>query len=224
MTVYKEFLAAEAVKLVQDGMIIGVGAGSTMNIFVEKLIEHVSVNQIHIKFVSADSNLNTMASVDGITVLDILNVAELDLLFDGADFVDLETGLVSKGNGGFIFNEMFLAKFAKRSIILIDESKLEWNRLPKVFLEVNEELLAEVFNELATFVCFLREGLSAAGNLVLELSVAERSDVDGLIDVASRLDGVLMVGACYHVYDQAWVARRANRSMFVEKFNLKNDR
>ena len=223
MIVYKEFLADTAVTRVKDGMIVGVGAGSTVDVFVKRLVEYVLENQMHIKFVSADPKLNMLASAQGVTVLDIANVSELDILFDGADYVNVETGLVSKGNGGFIFDEMFLAGISKESILLVDESKLNWERLPKVFLEVRENLLAEVFNDLSVFDCFLREGLSAAGNLVLEVNVLDLANVNSLIDVASGLDGVLTVGAGYGVYDKVWIARKVNDSMFVDKFNLKND-
>ena len=224
MIVYKEFLADRAVLRVKDGMVVGVGAGSTVDIFVKRLVEYVLENRMHIKFVSADPKLNVLASAEGVTVLDISNVSEVDILFDGADYVNVETGLVSKGNGGFIFEEMFLARVSKESILLVDESKLNWERLPKVFLEVRENLLAEVFNDLSAFDCFLRKGLSVAGNLVLEVNVLDVANVNSLIDVASGVDGVLDVGAGYGVYDSVWIARKVNGSMFVDKFNLKNDR
>ena len=223
MNKHKSFLAQSALNLIKDGMIVGVGGGSTVRFFVEALAEFVRDNNLHIKFVAADKDLEDLAAVPGVTLLDINNVIEIDILFDGADYVNLDTGMVSKGNGGCIAPEMFLAKLAKKSILLIDDSKLIWSRLPKVFLEVSEDELPEVFNSLEGYVCFLRKGFSVAGNLVVEVSLDSPDLVDDLLDAAKEIPGILVVGVSYKKYDCVWISRSDNDRLSLEKFNLKND-
>ena len=207
MNIEKRMLVNEAVKLVQDGMIVGVGAGSTIDLFVEKLIEYVKESDIHIKFVSASSELNDKASVVGITVLDVSNVSEIDLFFDGADFIDIDSGVVSKGNGGFIYNENYLVKFAANSFILVDSNKLDFSRMPKVFLEVREDQIAEAFNVLAGYTFFVREELSESGNLVLEVLVDDLESMMKFVDFDIEHSCILASGASLNRYANVWIAR-----------------
>jgi len=219
MNIEKTMLANEALELVKDGMIVGVGAGSTIDIFVEKLIEHVKQSDIHIKFVSASSELNQKTSVPGITVLDISNVSEIDLFFDGADFVDVDSGLVSKGNGGFIYNENYLVKFASRSVLLVDSSKLSFARLPKVFLEVREDMIAEAFNVLAGYTFFVREELSESGNLVLEVLVNDLESMKNFVDFDMELGCILASGVSLNRYSSVWIASEDDKN--IDKINFK---
>jgi len=217
-------LVSQAVNMVSDGMILGVGAGSTVELFVKQLLEYVQQKGIHIKFVSASSELNSLARVAGVTLLEIENVSEVDLLVDGADYVDVDRSLVSKGNGGFIFNELYLASQAKSSVILVDDSKLNFERLPKIFLEVDESMIAEVFNELSEYSCFIREKLSESGNLVVELSVENADDLENFLNIDKEIEGVLACGVVRNFYDHVWIARENDGRVVIDKFNLKNDR
>jgi ribose 5-phosphate isomerase len=215
----KSFLAESALCLIQDGMIVGVGAGSTIDIFVEKLIEHVKQSGIHIKFVSASLELNQKASVPGITVLDVSNVSEIDLFFDGADFVDVDKSFVSKGNGGFIYNENYLVKFAKRSVLLIDSTKLSFARMPKVFLEVSEDMIAEAFNVLAGYTFFVREDLSESGNLVLEVLVDDLESMMKFVDFDIEHSCILASGVSLNRYESVWIASEDDKN--IDKINFK---
>ena len=219
MNTEKTMLANEAVKLVGNGMIVGVGAGSTIDIFVEKLTEYVKQSGIHIKFVSASSELNQKASVSGITVLEISNVSEIDLFFDGADYVDIDSSLVSKGNGGFIYNENYLVKFAKRSILLVDSTKLSFARMPKVFLEVSEDMIAEAFNVLAGYTFFVREELSESGNLVLEVLVDDLESMMKFVDFDIEHTCILASGVSLNRYESVWIASEDDKN--IDKINFK---
>ena len=220
MNIEKINLAKSAVELVEDGMVIGVGAGTTIDLFVRELIDHVKTNNLHIKFVSASSDLNQNASVHGITVLEVSNVSEIDLYFDGADFVDVDNNLVSKGNGGFIYNENYLVQFASQSFLLIDESKLDFERLPKIFLEVKEDFIAEAFNVLAGFTFFVREEPSESGNLVVEVVLDNQSLLARFVDFDLEHSCILASGVSQNRYDNVWIARSGVSN--IDKINLKS--
>ena len=157
--------------------------------------------------------------MSGITVLDIPNVSEVDLFFDGADFVDVDSGLVSKGNGGFIYNENYLVKFAKRSVLLVDSSKLSFARLPKVFLEVSEDMIAEAFNVLAGYTFFVREELSESGNLVLEVLVDDLESMMKFVDFDIEHTCILASGVSLNRYGSVWIAYENDKK--IEKINFK---
>ena len=220
MNIEKINLAKNAVSLVKDGMIIGVGAGTTIDLFVQELIGYIKENNLHIKFVSASSELNHKASVEGVTVLDISNVSEIDLYFDGADFVDLASNLVSKGNGGYIYNENYLVQFASQSFLLIDESKLNFERLPKIFLEVKEDYIAEAFNVLAGYTFFVREELSESGNLVVEVVLDNESSIVKFVDFDLEHRCILASGVSQNRYDNVWIAGSGMSN--IDKINLKS--
>ena len=215
-------LARCAVELIADGMVVCVGAGSTVDVLVDEIRSYVVEKNIHIKFVSASSELNKFAAGQGISVLEIENVSHIDLLFDGADFVDLESGIVSKGNGGFVFNETYLARLSKsinensRRILLIDESKLDFSRLPKVFLEVKQSKIAEVFNALGDYTFFVRERLSESGNFVVEIELESGLDwsFEDFIGLEKHVDGVLASGVSKGLYNECYVAYKKS-SLFL---------
>jgi len=220
MNTEKINLAKNAVELVEDGMIIGVGAGTTIDLFVQELIDYVNKNNLHIKFVSASSDLNQKASVNGVTVLEVSNVSEIDLYFDGADFVNVDSKLVSKGNGGFIYNENYLVQFASQSFLLIDESKLNFERLPKIFLEVKEDFIAEAFNVLAGYTFFVREELSESGNLVIEVVLDNESFLARFVDFDLEHSCILASGTSKNRYSNVWIARSG--VSIIDKINLKS--
>ena len=77
MNKHKSFLAQSALNLIKDGMIVGVGGGSTVRFFVEALAEYVRDNNLHIKFVAADKDLEHLVALPGVTLLDINNVIKM---------------------------------------------------------------------------------------------------------------------------------------------------
>jgi ribose 5-phosphate isomerase A len=112
-------LAAECVR---DGMIVGLGTGSTAIHFVERLGERV---QAGLRFVGIPTSERTAALARSLDVP--LGTLEehpcLDLAIDGADEVDPHGNLI-KGLGGALLREKLVARAAREFIVIVDESKL----------------------------------------------------------------------------------------------------
>lgn len=118
----KRNVGIKAASLVQEGMLVGLGTGSTATFFIESLIERCR-NGLKIKAVSSSLNSLSKAKAGGIPVLPMDDITSIDLTIDGADEVDPQHRLI-KGGGGALLREKIIASTSKEMIVIIDESKL----------------------------------------------------------------------------------------------------
>jgi ribose 5-phosphate isomerase A len=113
--------AAHALDLVRAGMTIGLGSGSTAEIFVRGLAERVRQG-LAVSGVPTSRATEMLARSLGLPLLDDLD-GPVDLAIDGADEIDPQLNLV-KGRGGAMVREKIVARAARRLVIIADESKL----------------------------------------------------------------------------------------------------
>ncbi len=116
---WKTKAAVEAAKLVKDGMIVGLGSGTT----VAKIITAISENDPDAIFVASSSTSQKLADKCGLDVSSLDVHPKLDITIDGADEVDSNFDLI-KGQGGAHTREKILACAAKRLAIVVDKTKL----------------------------------------------------------------------------------------------------
>ncbi|HEX3430510.1 MAG TPA: ribose-5-phosphate isomerase RpiA [Rhizomicrobium sp.] len=119
---YKRAAAERALSYVESGMRIGLGTGTTAEIFLEGLAERIHAG---LPIVGAATSRRTeeKARTLGIPLADLDNLAPLDLAVDGADEADRELNLI-KGGGGALLREKIVAASARRMIVIADCSKL----------------------------------------------------------------------------------------------------
>lgn len=118
----KKKLGKAAADYVQEGMIVGLGTGSTATCFIDNLILRCQ-SGLKIQAVCSSLRSKEQAEKGGIPLLDMSKISQVDLTIDGADEVDNELRLI-KGGGGAHLYEKILATASKELIILVDESKL----------------------------------------------------------------------------------------------------
>ncbi len=111
-----------ALDLVQNGMKLGLGTGSTAEAFVEMLADRVRGG---LKIIGTPTSKRTedKARGLGIPLDDLDRLAPLDLTIDGADEADSDLNLI-KGGGGALLREKIVAASSKRMAVIADESKL----------------------------------------------------------------------------------------------------
>ena len=114
--IMKKKSALYASKLVKDGMVVGLGGGSTISY----LIDYVKDKDI--KVVSPSSKTVLLAQKMGLTVLNTQYVDHVDIAFDGCDEVDSHLNALKSG-GGIHTQEKIIASMADEYIVLVDESK-----------------------------------------------------------------------------------------------------
>jgi ribose 5-phosphate isomerase A len=118
----KKLAAEKAVEYIEDGMIVGLGTGSTVEHALKKLGELVKEG---LKIQGIPTSLRTKKSATnyGIPLTDLKEHTEIDVTIDGADEVDSNLFLI-KGGGGALTREKIIAYHSKKVIIIIDETKV----------------------------------------------------------------------------------------------------
>ena len=121
-TALKRAVAAKALDYVQDGMKLGLGSGSTAEIFVEMLAPRVRGGE-KLLCVPSSEKTATLARKLGLTLASLDDLAPLDLTVDGADEVDRNLDVI-KGGGGMLLREKIVAAASRKMIVIADETKL----------------------------------------------------------------------------------------------------
>lgn len=144
--------AKEAVKLVKNGMLVGLGTGSTAKIAVDLIGEKLSEN---FQIVGMPTSIQTKKQAEalGIELIDIDSTDAIDIAIDGADEVAPDLSLI-KGLGGALLREKKVERKAKELIIIVDESKIV-EKLGVGFLpvEVSRENHSQTKKEITKLGC-----------------------------------------------------------------------
>ena len=181
----KQAAAEKALELVREGMLLGLGSGSTARYFTEG-VGRLVAGGMKVRAVPTSRATAELAAANGIAVVEEI-VGQIDLAVDGADEVDGNLSLV-KGRGGALFREKIVAAAAKRFVVVVDESKVV-ERLGIGVLPV--EVLPFLWRTTAERLADLCSGLKVRGgeeepyvtdngNLILDLSFE-----DGIADPES---------------------------------------
>ena len=118
----KRLAAEKACDYIEDGMILGLGTGSTMEYALKKIGRMVKEG-LKIKGIPTSFRTKKIANEENIPLTSLEEDPIIDLTIDGADEVDSELRLI-KGGGGALTREKMIAYYSKRVIIVIDETKV----------------------------------------------------------------------------------------------------
>ena len=119
----KQLVAIHAAKYVKNGMLVGLGTGSTANYFIEELARRQAEENLKVTTIASSNISMIKAQSLGLSVIALTQVAEIDLYVDGADEITPDMTLL-KGRGYDLVLEKLLAKAAKQFIVVADKSKL----------------------------------------------------------------------------------------------------
>ena len=117
----KKAAARKAIEFVRDGMVVGLGTGSTAKHFLVALGEQVRAG-MKLRGVPTSQETAVLARQSGIPLIDTENRWEIDVAIDGADQVDSNFNLI-KGGGGALLKEKIVAASAKQFIVMVDYTK-----------------------------------------------------------------------------------------------------
>jgi ribose 5-phosphate isomerase A len=123
----KQIAAQSAAELVKNGMVIGLGSGSTAEIVIRILGDKVK-NGLQIIGVPTSHKSELLARALDVPLATLEEYPELDLTIDGADEVELGSLDLIKGRGGALLREKIVASSSRQLIIVVDEGKIV-NRL-----------------------------------------------------------------------------------------------
>ena len=115
-------LSIDALKLVKDGYIVGLGSGRAASELVRSL--GLLINEKNYKIIGVPTSLQIklIALEKGISIVESDQVDHIDIVFDGADQIDSQN-FVIKGGGGALLRENILFSLAKKIVIMADQTK-----------------------------------------------------------------------------------------------------
>jgi ribose 5-phosphate isomerase A len=195
----KRDAAARAIEEIEDGMVVGLGSGSTAEIAVELL----AARRLQIVGVPTSERTAQLARSLGLVLTTLDEHPQLDLVIDGADQVERGTLNLVKGLGGALLREKIVASAARRMIVMVDDSKLVDRLGGQTPLPV--EIVAYGWRstvgrlERAGLHPTLRGGtehpfVTDGGNHIADCAIAEIGDPAGLEAELSGLVGVVESG------------------------------
>ncbi len=195
MSEAKRLAAEKAIEYVEDGMIVGVGTGSTVAYFIDALakIQH------RIKGAVSSSDQSTARlKQHGIEVLELNHTGNLSLYVDGADECDGNKNLI-KGGGAALTREKIIAEASERFVCIIDPSKqvkvLGKFPLPVEVISMARSLVARRIMDMTGGQPAWREGVvTDNGNVILDIHHLEITDPVKLERELNQLPGVVSVG------------------------------
>lgn len=211
----KAQVGAEAVKYIQDGMIVGLGTGSTVRYMVDALGKRVHDEGLNIVGVTTSTRTTKQAESLGITIKDIDDVDHIDLCIDGADQVDDDFNGI-KGGGGALLWEKIVNNASVKKIWIVDQSKL-CHRIGAfgVPVEVIPFGAQQVFNRFAKKGYHPQWRLNDDGskyrtdekNFIIDLKVGEIADPHALAEDLIHTVGVVEHGLFLNRVDKVIVGR-----------------
>lgn len=195
MSEAKRLAAEKAIEYVEDGMIVGVGTGSTVAYFIDALarIQH------RIKgAVSSSEQSTARLKQHGIEVIELNHSGNLSLYVDGADECDPNKCLI-KGGGAALTREKIIAEASERFICIVDPSKqvpvLGRFPLPVEVIPMARSLVARQIRDMTGGQPTWREGVvTDNGNQILDIHNLQITDPEKLERELNQLPGVVCVG------------------------------
>jgi ribose 5-phosphate isomerase A len=196
----KLLAAKEAVKLINNNQIIGLGTGSTAEYAVREIGKMVAEG-LKIKGVPTSNKTEKLAKSLDIPLLTLDEVDSIDLTIDGTDEFDADLNLI-KGGGGALFREKMVARLTKNQLIIADSSKkVETLGAFKVPVEVVPIALNFAQKQIekigGTAKTREKDGkifVTDAGNRILDADFGEIKDANDISDKLNAIEGVVCHG------------------------------
>jgi len=216
----KRAAAARALDFVSDGMKLGLGSGTTAEVFVELLGARVR-GGLTLTCVPTSERTAQLARTLGIVLANLDDLAPLDLVVDGADEADPQFNLI-KGGGGALLREKIVAVSAKRMVVIGDGSKLvkKLGRfpLPVEVLEFGHATTAKRIADVAAALGYRNTAMvlrnkdgavfkTDSGNVIYDCAFGAITDAGALATALSCATGVVEHGLYVGIAQTLVIAR-----------------
>ncbi|MDO5612106.1 MAG: ribose-5-phosphate isomerase RpiA [Paracoccus sp. (in: a-proteobacteria)] len=206
--------ARAAIALVQDGMAVGLGTGSTASVMVRELATRVQAEGLTLRCAATSQATADLATSLGLAVEALDDIGHLDLTIDGADELDPDLNLI-KGGGGAHLREKIVAASSDRMVVIADPAKVVEQlgafHLPVEVIrfgwETTRERIKTTLDAMELdgrpILLRMRDGapfLTDEGNHILDLSLEAIPDAVALNRALNAIPGVvengLFIGLC----------------------------
>ena len=203
----KQLAAEQAVDYIKDGMIIGLGTGSTVAFMLNELSQRVKKG-MKITAVSTSAVTTKLATSLGIRISKLSEVDEIDLTIDGADEVDENLDGI-KGGGGALLHEKIIASISKQNIWIVDSTKLVKTLgkfpLPVEVVQFGSNHLFREFEKKGYKPTFRDAGknrfITDNNNYIIDLKMDRIEDPSALDIKLKSCPGIVETGLFYDIAD-----------------------
>ncbi len=213
----KQLVAIQAATYVKDGMLIGLGTGSTANYFIEELARRQRDEGLKISTVASSTVSANMAQSLHLPIIALEHISYIDLYVDGADEITPDMTLL-KGRGSDLVKEKLLAKAATQFIVVADESKLvshigqnfvipievipfAWQLAKKSLIDIGAE------GDLRPNAAKDGFWVTSHGSYVLDMKFDKNIDAQALNTLINNTPGVVEHGIFYSLTDAVLIAK-----------------
>ncbi|HEX4096154.1 MAG TPA: ribose-5-phosphate isomerase RpiA [Caulobacteraceae bacterium] len=217
----KRAVGEAAAELVQSGMIVGMGTGTTAVWFVRALAQRMQTDKLDVRGIPTSSATGQLAEVLGIPLLE-LNQVEIDLTVDGADEIGPGLQLI-KGRGAALLREKLVWEASRRCVVIGDAGK-RVARLGKQPLPI--EVVAFGHESTARRICDalaecdlgaaprlrIRDGevvITDGGNVIYDVVCGDIPEPSLLADALKSVTGVVEHGLFLDLADEALIGGEA---------------
>ena len=221
----KRAAAVRAVEEITDGMVVGLGSGTTAELAIEALAARIA-DGLRVTGIATSKRTATVARQWGVPLTTFATHRRIDLTIDGADQVERGTLTLVKGLGGALLHEKIVASASDRVIIVVDETKLV-DRLggnTPLPVEVVPFGWQSVLAHLVANGCMARLRSAGekpfttdGGNYIADCAIAEIGDPAALEARLLAIAGVVESGLFIGLASQIAVGRPAGVEMIEAK-------
>ncbi|WP_337866420.1 ribose-5-phosphate isomerase RpiA [Ignavibacterium sp.] len=199
--------AKKSIEYIQDGMTVGLGTGSTVELMIEELSKKINTG-LNIKCVSTSNRTTKFANNLGIMIHEFDSVAKIDLTIDGADEVDPYLRGI-KGGGGALLYEKIVAYNSEKNIWIVDDSKLV-NKLGSFPLPIEvvpfaARKLVVKFEQMKLNPVVRKSDnkniVTDSGHFIIDCRIGEIDDATALEKELKMIPGVVEVGLFIDIAD-----------------------
>ena len=194
----KRAAAEAALKLVEPGMVLGIGTGSTVNAFLALLKDRRIQLRGAVSSSRATSDLLKDARIDE---FELNTVGPLDLYIDGADEATRQLALI-KGGGAALTREKIVAAASRRFVCIVDDSKLVdvlgKFPLPVEVIPMGRSYVARELVKLGGQPVYREGVVTDNGNVILDVHHLHLTDPKGFESTVNQIAGVVTVGLFAH--------------------------
>jgi len=210
-----------AADLIKNNMSIGIGTGSTVYYFIERLIERVR-DGLQIKAAFTSDKSEKQAEAGGIFSLSNEEIKRLDITVDGADEITKSHYMI-KGGGGALLREKIIASSSDKMIVIVDESKivkqLGKHKLPVEIISIAFNSTIDRINKLGLYGN-IRMGedntpfKTDCKNLIYDIQLEELiKDVKQLHSKIIQIAGVVETGLFFDLPSKILVATKTGKTI-----------
>lgn len=196
-----EALSNDALKIIKNNQIIGLGSGRAATMLVKSLAKLIKLKNYNIKGIPTSLQIKLVAEKAGIQLVEADQVNHIDIVFDGADQINSQKYVI-KGGGGALLRENILFSLAKKVVVMADKTKFVKNFTRTVPVEIHPLARNSVINSIKKLggeskIRSLDRGytfFTENGNIILDCNFGTIKNPKALTQKIKQTAGVLELG------------------------------